>query len=108
MQQEKSFYHNLKLAIGWIGGQGHANVREIYDDSSGRHSVPKWYEESEKLIESGKSGKSAMADAQFRASQAALLDMEAGGIDIVNGGEMHRRTNNPYAPPNAKLKIHHH
>jgi 5-methyltetrahydropteroyltriglutamate--homocysteine methyltransferase len=49
----------------------------------GAHSVPRWYEELEKLVESGKLGKADMADAQFRASQAALLDMEAAGIDIL-------------------------
>jgi 5-methyltetrahydropteroyltriglutamate--homocysteine methyltransferase len=71
----------------------------------GAHSVPRWYEELEKLVESGKLGKADMADAQFRASQAALLDMEAAGIDIVNGGEMHRRMNNRYAPLNAMLNF---
>lgn len=71
----------------------------------GAHSVPRWYEELEKLVESGKLGKPDMVDAQFRASQAALVDMEAAGIDIVNGGEMHRRTNNRHAPPNAMLNF---
>ncbi|GAC1632075.1 MAG: hypothetical protein NVS4B9_24370 [Ktedonobacteraceae bacterium] len=45
-----------------------------------------------------------MADAQYRASQAAILDQEVAGIDIITGGEMHRRTNNRHAPPNAMIR----
>ena len=45
----------------------------------------------------------AMADAQYRATQAAVLDQELAGIDVVTGGEMHRRTHNRHAPPNAML-----
>jgi 5-methyltetrahydropteroyltriglutamate--homocysteine methyltransferase len=45
----------------------------------------------------------SMADAQFRASQAAILDQEIAGIDVVTGGEMHRRTHNRHSPPNAML-----
>ena len=41
----------------------------------------------------------AMADAQFRASQAAILDQELAGIDVITGGEMHRRTHNRHSPP---------
>lgn len=42
-----------------------------------------------------------MEDAQFRASQAAIPDQQAAGVDVLNGGEMNRRTNNRHAPPNA-------
>jgi 5-methyltetrahydropteroyltriglutamate--homocysteine methyltransferase len=44
-----------------------------------------------------------MADAQFRAGQGAILDQEIAGIDVVTGGEMHRRTHNRHSPPNAML-----
>jgi 5-methyltetrahydropteroyltriglutamate--homocysteine methyltransferase len=46
-----------------------------------------------------------MEDAQFRATEAAILDQEIAGIDIITGGEMHRRTNNRHAPPNAMLNF---
>jgi len=46
-----------------------------------------------------------MKDAQWRASQAAMLDQEVAGIDVINGGEMHRRQNNRHAPPNAMLNF---
>jgi 5-methyltetrahydropteroyltriglutamate--homocysteine methyltransferase len=71
----------------------------------GAHSLPRWYETLEKEVEAGRLGKEDMADAQARASQAALSDEEAAGIDVVNGGEMHRRQNNRHAPPNAMLNF---
>jgi hypothetical protein len=39
----------------------------------------------------------------FRAGQAAILDQEIAGIDVITGGEMHRRTHNRHSPPNAML-----
>ena len=39
----------------------------------------------------------------MRATQAAILEQEIAGIDIITGGEMHRRTHNRHAPPNAML-----
>jgi len=71
----------------------------------GSYSVPRWYEALEKQVEAGALSKADMADAQFRASQAAILDQEIAGIDIITGGEMHRRTNNRHAPPNAMLNF---
>ena len=69
----------------------------------GAHGVPRWYEALEKQVEAQVLTRDDMRDAQWRASQAALLDQEVAGIDIVNGGEMHRRTNNRHSPPNAML-----
>ncbi len=71
----------------------------------GSFSVPRWYEALEKQVEIGALSKADMADAQFRASQAAILDQEVAGIDVITGGEMHRRTNNRHAPPNAMLNF---
>ena len=69
----------------------------------GAHCVPRWYEALEKQVEAQVLTRDDMRDGQWRASQAALLDQEVAGIDIVNGGEMHRRTNNRHSPPNAML-----
>lgn len=69
----------------------------------GAHSVPRWYEMLEQQVEVGELEPEEMADAQFRAGQSAIADMEAAGLDIVGGGELHRRTNNRHAPPNAML-----
>ncbi len=71
----------------------------------GSYSVPRWYETLEKQVEAGALTKNDMADAQYRATQAAILDQETAGIDIITGGEMHRRTNNRHAPPNAMLNF---
>jgi 5-methyltetrahydropteroyltriglutamate--homocysteine methyltransferase len=71
----------------------------------GSYSVPRWYETLEKQVEAGTLSKQDMADAQYRATQAAILDQETAGIDIITGGEMHRRTNNRHAPPNAMLNF---
>lgn len=69
----------------------------------GAYSVPRWYELLEQQVEAGTLSWEDMRDAQWRASQSALADQEAAGIDVYNGGEMHRRLNNRHAPPNAML-----
>ena len=69
----------------------------------GAYSVPDWFEALDRLVAVGQLSMGAMADAQFRASQAAILDQELAGIDVVTGGEMHRRTHNRHSPPNAML-----
>jgi 5-methyltetrahydropteroyltriglutamate--homocysteine methyltransferase len=69
----------------------------------GAHSVPRWFEALDAQVDAGVLADEDMLDAQWRASQAALADQEAAGIDIVNGGEMHRRRHNRHSPPNAML-----
>ncbi|MDP8971612.1 MAG: hypothetical protein M3N45_00220 [Actinomycetota bacterium] len=39
----------------------------------------------EKQVEAGALSTEDMADVQFRASQAAIIDQEAAGIDVVTG-----------------------
>jgi 5-methyltetrahydropteroyltriglutamate--homocysteine methyltransferase len=82
-----------------------ANYGKYTTTVVGSHSVPRWYETLEREVEKGTLSKTDMADAQFRATQAAILDQEVAGIDIITGGEMHRRTNNRHAPPNAMLNF---
>lgn len=69
----------------------------------GSYSVPRFYEIIEMQIEAGVLGPEDMETAQFHATQAAIMDQQVAGIDIITGGEMHRRTNNRHAPPNAML-----
>jgi 5-methyltetrahydropteroyltriglutamate--homocysteine methyltransferase len=71
----------------------------------GAHSVPDWFEALDRLIAVGQLHMGAMIDAQYRATQAAVLDQELAGIDVVTGGEMHRRTHNRHSPPNAMLNF---
>ncbi len=69
----------------------------------GAHSVPDWYEALDRLLAVGQLSMASITDAQYRATQGAILDQELAGIDIVTGGEMHRRTHNRHSPPNAML-----
>ena len=69
----------------------------------GAHSVPRWYEALDRLVTAGQLAAGDFADAQLRATQAAILEQEIAGIDVITGGEMHRRTHNRHSPPNAML-----
>ncbi len=69
----------------------------------GAYSVPDWFEPLDRLLAVGQLAMASMADAQFRATEAAVLDQTIAGIDVVTGGEMHRRTHNRHSPPNAML-----
>ena len=69
----------------------------------GAHSVPRWYEPLDQLVSAGRLSSGDFADVQLRATQAAILEQEIAGIDIITGGEMHRRTHNRHSPPNAML-----
>ena len=71
----------------------------------GAHSVPRWYEALDRLVALGQLAEGDFADAQLRASQAAILEQETAGIDVITGGEMHRRRHNRHAPPNAMLNF---
>src|SRR4051812_48975293 len=66
----------------------------------GAHSVPRWYEAMDRLVASGQMAPGDFVDAQLRATQAAILEQEVAGIDVITGGEMHRRTHNRHSPPN--------
>ena len=69
----------------------------------GAHSVPRWYEALDRLVALGQLSEGDLVDAQLRASQAAILEQEIAGIDVITGGEMHRRRHNRHSPPNAML-----
>jgi 5-methyltetrahydropteroyltriglutamate--homocysteine methyltransferase len=69
----------------------------------GAHSVPRWYESLDRLVALGQLAAGDFSDAQLRATQAAILEQEIAGIDLITGGEMHRRTHNRHSPPNAML-----
>ena len=71
----------------------------------GAYSVPDWYEALDRLVAVGQLSMGSMADAQFRAGEAAIHDQELAGIDVITGGEMHRRTHNRHSPPNAMLNF---
>jgi 5-methyltetrahydropteroyltriglutamate--homocysteine methyltransferase len=80
-----------------------ANYPKYTTTVIGAYSVPRWYEALDRLITMGHLLPADMVDAQFRTMQAAVLEQEAAGIDIITGGEAHRRTHNRNSPPNAML-----
>jgi 5-methyltetrahydropteroyltriglutamate--homocysteine methyltransferase len=69
----------------------------------GAYSVPDWYETLDRQMAVGQLSISSMADAQYRAGEAAIHDQELAEIDVITGGEMQRRTHNRHSPPNAML-----
>jgi 5-methyltetrahydropteroyltriglutamate--homocysteine methyltransferase len=69
----------------------------------GAHSVPRWYEALDRLVALGQLSPGDFTDVHLRSTQAAILEQEVAGIDVITGGEMHRRTHNRHAPPNAML-----
>ena len=69
----------------------------------GAYSVPRWYEPLDRLVTMGQLLPEDMMDAQHRVMQAAVVEQETAGIDIITGGETHRRTHNRHSPPNAML-----
>jgi 5-methyltetrahydropteroyltriglutamate--homocysteine methyltransferase len=71
----------------------------------GAHSVPRWYESLDRLVALGQLTEGDFTDAQMRATQGAILDQEMAGIDVITGGEMHRRRHNRHSPPNAMLNF---
>ena len=79
------------------------HYRQYTTMAVGAHSVPRWFEALDRLITAGQLVPGDIADAQVRAGQAAILEQEIAGIDIITGGEMHRRTHNRHSPPNAML-----
>jgi hypothetical protein len=67
----------------FLGGKAMTRYPEYTTTVVGSYSIPRWYEALEKQVEGGALTKADMADAQYRATQAAILDQESAGIDII-------------------------
>jgi 5-methyltetrahydropteroyltriglutamate--homocysteine methyltransferase len=93
-----------ELTTDWEGmGLPMPHYRPFTTTVVGAHSVPRWYEPLDRLVTLGQLSAADFADAQVRATQAAILEQEIADIDVITGGEMHRRTHNRNSPPNAML-----
>src|SRR6202165_4427237 len=79
------------------------HLSQIHNNGDRRPQRADWYEALDRLLAVGQLSMASMTDAQYRAGQAAVLDQERAGIDVITGGEMHRRTHNRHSPPNAML-----
>ena len=86
-----------------VGGVPYFAYPKYASMSLGPYSVPRWFGLLQQLLDEGQASYADIADAQLRATQAALIDMGAAGLDVVTSGEMHRRLNNRNAPVDAMI-----
>src|SRR5262249_26060621 len=94
------FRHTAAAAARWLGMIEYPKHATTV---IGAYSVPDWFEPLVRLPAVGQLSTAAMTDAQFRATQAAVLDQELAGIDVITRPEMQRRTHDRHSPPNAML-----
>ena len=69
----------------------------------GSYSVPDWYPVLQERVEQGALLPSAFGDAKEIAALGAIKDQETAGIDLISDGEMFRRDDNRFGPPNAMI-----
>lgn len=69
----------------------------------GSYTVPDWYPVLQEAVAEGKLSKEAFQDAKRAAVQAAILDQVRAGIDVISDGELFRRSDNCFGPPNAMI-----
>lgn len=69
----------------------------------GSHTVPDWYPAIQEAVQSGKLPPEAFRDAKAVASRAAIKDQEAARVDVISDGELFRRDDNRFGPPNAMI-----
>ncbi len=69
----------------------------------GSYSVPDWYPVLQESVERGAMPPSVFGDAKEVAALGAIKDQEVAGIDFISDGEMFRRDNNRFGPPNAMI-----
>ena len=76
---------------------------EITTTVVGSYSVPDWYPALQSAVRAGELAPEAFADAKAVAARAAVADQDAAGIDVVSDGELFRRDDNRFGPPNAMI-----
>ncbi len=69
----------------------------------GSYSVPDWYPAVQAAVAADAVEPEVFADAKAVAARAAVKDQEVAGIDIVSDGELFRRDDNRFGPPNAMI-----
>jgi 5-methyltetrahydropteroyltriglutamate--homocysteine methyltransferase len=71
----------------------------------GSYTVPDWYPILQEAVEAGRLPAGAFRDAKAAAARAAVKDQERAGVDIVSDGELFRRDDNRFGPPNAMINF---
>jgi 5-methyltetrahydropteroyltriglutamate--homocysteine methyltransferase len=69
----------------------------------GSYTVPDWYAALGVAVAGGSLPPSAFRDAKGWAARSAVKDQEDAGIDMVSDGELFRRDDNRFGPPNAMI-----
>ena len=69
----------------------------------GSYTVPDWYATIQEAIQAGKVPIWIFQDAKAVAARAAVKDQEAAGVDLISDGELFRRDDNRFGPPNAMI-----
>ncbi|HEY5996515.1 MAG TPA: hypothetical protein VIU29_05805 [Candidatus Deferrimicrobiaceae bacterium] len=69
----------------------------------GSYSVPDWYPALQEAVAAGRLSAGAFRDAKAAAVRSAVKDQETAGVDIVSDGELFRRDDNRFGPPNAMI-----
>jgi hypothetical protein len=86
--------------------EGDAALPELHHNVIGAHSVPRWYEALDRLVALGQLAEGDFVDAQLRATQAAVVEQEVAGIDVITGGERpSRKISVTGRKRGAKLKL---
>src|SRR5687768_13787926 len=78
-------------------------VDRIVTTVVGSSPVPDWYPVLGAAVREGSLPPSAFRDAQAMAARAAIKDQEMAGVQIVSDGELFRRRDNRFGPPNAMI-----
>jgi 5-methyltetrahydropteroyltriglutamate--homocysteine methyltransferase len=78
-------------------------AKKILTTVVGSYTVPDWYPVLKEAVAEGKIPPEAFRDAKAAAARAAIKDQERAGVDIVSDGELFRRDDNRFGPPNAMI-----
>jgi 5-methyltetrahydropteroyltriglutamate--homocysteine methyltransferase len=69
----------------------------------GSYSVPDWYPVLQEAVVAGRASAADFRDAKSVSARAAIKDQEMAGIEIISDGELFRRDDNRFGPPNAMI-----
>ena len=69
----------------------------------GSYTVPDWYPALQEAVAAGRLHPDAFRDAKATAARSAIKDQERAGVDVVSDGELFRRDDNRFGPPNAMI-----
>ncbi len=69
----------------------------------GSYTVPDWYPALQEAVAADRLAPEAFRDAKATAARAAIKDQEVAGVEIVSDGELFRRDDNRFGPPNAMI-----